>query len=172
AIMLLRVGESPGDLAYNSINNKIFCANYLSSNVTVIDGVGDTVITTIEVGNQPIAFTHNSQQNRIYVANYGNSSISVIRDAIPGISERLKQGTRRLTPEIYPNPAKSVIRVRCPLSEKENMILKIFDVSGKLVKEVQFSQPEAKISLKGISSGVYFLQFGTEKIAEKFIITK
>jgi large repetitive protein len=79
------------------------------------------------------------------------------------------------TPEIYPNPAKSGMRVRCPLSVKT---VKIFDISGKLIKEIATlpsvtcndGRGEAKISLKGISPGIYFLQLGTE--VKKFIVVR
>ena len=80
--------------------------------------------------------------------------------------------------EIYPNPAKAVIRVRVPLSKKDATAIKIFDVSGKLIKEIATpgSQPrnygmgETKISLKGINPGIYFLQLGTE--VKKFLVVK
>ena len=78
------------------------------------------------------------------------------------------------TPDIYPNPAKSLLRVRGPFSEKT---IKIFDTSGKLVKEVEifrFAQNdglgEAKISLKEINSGIYFLRLGKE--TKKLLVVK
>jgi len=78
--------------------------------------------------------------------------------------------------EIYPNPAKSVIRVRVPSSEKEATAIKIFDVSGKLIKEIATSASqsrndrEVKISLKGINPGIYFLRLGKE--TKKFLVVK
>jgi hypothetical protein len=77
-----------------------------------------------------------------------------------------------LTPKIYPNPAKGVMRVHGPLSVTET---KIFDVSGKLVKvldvtSVQGHKQELKISLKGISPGIYFLRLGKE--TKKFLVVK
>ena len=88
-----------------------------------------------------------------------------------GIEEK-EQSTLKVshsTLEIYPNPAKSVIRVRCPLSGKEPANLKIFDVSGKLIGEVSTSKSakehneEIRISLKGIKPGIYFCQLKGEK---------
>jgi len=97
-----------------------------------------------------------------------------------------------LKPEIYPNPAKSVIRVRGPFSVKEATDIKIFDVSGKLIKEIATlpsvfasqsigtryalrndRQLETKISLKGINPGIYFLKFESgAKITKKLIIMR
>ena len=73
------------------------------------------------------------------------------------------------------NPVKSVLNIHCPESVKE---FKIFDVSGKLVKEIATSASqsrndgmgETKISLKGINPGIYFLRFGTE--TKKFLVVK
>jgi hypothetical protein len=78
--------------------------------------------------------------------------------------------------EVYPNPAKTVMRVRIPWSVKEQADLKIFDVSGKLVKEIASAtmlprnDEKIEISLKGINPGIYFLQLGTE--VRKFLVVK
>ena len=91
----------------------------------------------------------------------------------PDIEEPMLSNPEQFTLEINPSPATSVIRVRCPLSVKE---IKIFDVSGKLVKEIASASPrndrteEVKISLKGINPGIYFLRPGKE--TKKFIVTK
>ncbi|MDH5185944.1 MAG: T9SS type A sorting domain-containing protein [candidate division WOR-3 bacterium] len=85
--------------------------------------------------------------------------------------ERSMLNAEHLLSEIYPNPAKTVIRIRYPRSDKGSRRLqpaiKIFDVSGKLIREIA-SPPKAdrndkriEISLKGINPGIYFLQIGT-----------
>ena len=57
------VGSNPRALVYNPINNKVYCANEYSNDVTVIDGATDAVIKTIAVGDGPRAFTWNYKQN-------------------------------------------------------------------------------------------------------------
>ena len=67
------------------------------------------------------------------------------------------------------------MRVRCPLSEKT---IKIFDISGKLIKEIVLlaselhnnQEREMRVSLKGINPGIYFLQLG--KATKKFMVVK
>jgi YVTN family beta-propeller protein len=173
-ITTIPVGYFPYDLIYNSMNKKVYCANGGGDDVTVIDGASDSVIKTITVGGSPGAFAWNPIQNRIYVANYWSNTVSVIRDTIPyGIEERQTLDAIRLTPEIYPNPAQSVIRVRGPFSEKT---IKMFDVSGKLIRVVnnvtsaQEHKQEIRISLKGINPGIYFLRLGKE--TKKFLVVK
>jgi YVTN family beta-propeller protein len=176
-ITTVQVGTEPCALVYNSLNNKVYCANLYSHNVTVIDGATNSVITTIPVGDGPIAFTWNPIQNRTYVANYWSNTVSVIRDSmIIGIKETPNSDAISLMPEIYPIPAKGVIRVRCPFSVNEPADLKIFDVSGKLIREIATAPPRndrndmLKVSLKGINPGIYFLRFGKE--TKKFLIVK
>ncbi len=139
------------------------------NNVTVIDGQTNSVITTITVGSERQAFCWNSIQNRVYVTNHYSSSISVIRDVMPGIEEARGQIQEVKTFEVYPNPAKSFFVVRGPSSVSN---IKIFDVTGKIVKEARSEKQEARISLDGIKSGVYFIKIGNEMIREKLVITK
>jgi YVTN family beta-propeller protein len=175
-IRTIPVGEEPQAFSYNSLNNKVYCANGDSDDVTVIDGAYDTVIKTITVGGGPSAFAWNPIQNRTYVANYWSNTVSVIRDSIiGGIEETANPNTINLTPEIYPNPARSFLAVRLPqTADRQN--IKIFDVSGKLVKEIATPTArndkvrEIKISLKGINPGIYFLRLGKE--TKKFIVAK
>jgi len=76
---------------------------------------------------------------------------------------------------IYPNPAKSFLAIRLP-STADRKELKIFDVSGKLVKvaekvtSAQEHKNEVRISLKGMNPGIYFLRIGKE--TKKFLVVK
>jgi YVTN family beta-propeller protein len=171
-IATIPVGIYPLALVCNSINKKVYCANDVSNTVTVIDGATNSVITTITVGASPRAFAWNPIQNRTYVANYWSNTVSVICDSIiSGIEETTNPNAISLMPEIYPNPAKGVIRVRIPLAVKE---IKIFDVSGKLVREIASASSRndrtIEIPLKGINPGLYFLQFGNE--VKKFLVVR
>jgi hypothetical protein len=98
--------------------------------------------------------------------------------------ERTTLEAERLMPEIYPNPAKDVIYICFPPTfflphqwgEDRRRGIKIFDVSGKLVKvaekvtSAQSHKQEVRISLKGINPGIYFLKLGKE--TKKFLVVK
>jgi len=75
----------------------------------------------------------------------------------------------RLSLEVYPNPAKTFFTLRLPLSADR---IKIYDVSGKLIKEVRSKRQEARISTEGIKNGIYFVKVGAEVIKEKLVIAK
>ncbi|MEO0136041.1 MAG: FlgD immunoglobulin-like domain containing protein [candidate division WOR-3 bacterium] len=77
-IAAIPVGVKISDLCYNPTNNKVYCANEYSDNVTVIDGATDSVITTIRVGSQPCALCYNSTNNKVYCASYYGNNVTVI----------------------------------------------------------------------------------------------
>jgi DNA-binding beta-propeller fold protein YncE len=166
----------PRVVYYNSINNKLY--SYDSSSVVVIDGVSNEIIARFDGIGIPDGLyppIWNGVQNRTYVYFYGQSRVAVIRDEIPGVEERSTLYAERFTPEIYPNPARSFLALRLKQSADRQQI-KIFDVSGKLIKEIASATMSPRndraveISLKGINPGIYFLQFGND--VKKFLVVK
>jgi uncharacterized delta-60 repeat protein len=90
----------------------------------------------------------------------------------PGVEEARGQMQEAREIEIYPNPAKAFFTLRLPQSGDREQI-KIYDVSGKVVKELESSgNRELRILLDGIKNGVYFVQLGNEMVREKLVITK
>jgi hypothetical protein len=120
----------------------------------------------------------------------------ILEQLPPGIEENNRPiNAKSIMLKIYPNPAKGVIRVQVPLTfssslrsddsssclphqwgEDRRREIKIFDVSGKLVKVIdkvtsaQEHKQEMNISLKGINPGIYFLQVGKE--VKKFLVVR
>jgi len=162
---------------HNPINNKLY--GYANDKLVVVDGITNEIIARFDsVGicwGIPI---WNSIQNRIYFDQ--GSHLAVLRDEIPGMEEsRVVHPIPafRQSLAIYPNPAKSYLAIRIPLSANCST-LKIFDVSGKLIREIAIlvaeshnkQEREIRISLKGINPGIYFIQLGTE--VKKFLVVK
>jgi hypothetical protein len=89
--------------------------------------------------------------------------------------ERKPLEAEHLITEIYPNPARSFLAIRLSPTANRRTI-KIFDISGKLVKvaekvtSAQEHKQEVRISLKGINPGIYFLRLGTE--IRKFLVIR
>jgi len=103
--------------------------------------------------------------------------------SVAGIEEnREPLSTDRFSLEIYPNPAKSYFVIRCPQMlnqvQHDKMMIKIFDVTGKVVKEIGdcLWQPRndgmVRVSLKRINPGIYFLQLNNELETKKLVISK
>jgi YVTN family beta-propeller protein len=102
--------------------------------LSVLDCRNDSVVSQLRLGDLTIMdMTCNPNNHRIYVLDKSDSSLYVIRDEIPGVEEHQTLNASRSTLEVYPNPARSVIRVRVPLSIVGGVSqprLRIFDVSG------------------------------------------
>jgi YVTN family beta-propeller protein len=65
-------------LVWNSTNNRLYCANYNSNNVTVIDCNNNQIITRIPTGAGPTALAYNITNNRVYCANRDSNNVTVI----------------------------------------------------------------------------------------------
>jgi YVTN family beta-propeller protein len=169
-------------MGYASWSNRLYITSdtwvgYWQGIVKIFDCRNDSLIAYLNIGFGSIDIACNPQDQRFYIATQPDSSIYVIRDDAPGIEEKTILEAERLIPEIYPNPAGSYLTVRLSAEWRtDHKNLKIFDVSGKLVKvadEVtseQSHKQEIRISLKGINPGIYFLKLGKE--TKKFLVVK
>ena len=117
-------------------------------------------------------------QSNVYVTGIYYDSTSygdaiTIKYAQPqGMEEnRSPLTTNRFPLELYPNPAKTFFTIRLPQTAFRTQI-KIFDVSGKLVKSQELKGSSNRISLEKIKYGVYFVQIDNQNINEKLVITK
>jgi YVTN family beta-propeller protein len=180
-ITTISAGSAPYALCWNSINNKVYCANNFSASVSVIDGANNSVLTTIPVGDYPCAFCWNSTQNRVYVANGDTNYISVIRDSIiSGIEENHQPlATDRFLLEVFPNPAKSLSIIHYSSHTENKLSLLLYDISGRLVKILVNEQKEQgnysiNLNTKTLSAGIYFLSLATKKqrIIERLVVIK
>jgi YVTN family beta-propeller protein len=89
-ITRIPVGSNVLGVAANPATNRIYVANPLSNNISVIDGATNAVTATATVGSYPYAVTVNPTTNRIYVTNRDDNTVSVIEDlppAVGGIAE-------------------------------------------------------------------------------------
>jgi YVTN family beta-propeller protein len=67
--------SEPRALCYNPHDNKVYCANERSNNVTVIDGATNGVIATAAAGDGPCALSYNPLDNKVYCANFGSDPV-------------------------------------------------------------------------------------------------
>jgi len=127
-----------------------------------VDGDGrDEII----VSNYPTM--GESAKMRVWVCKYTGTGVEEIA------SPRLAMTSNV---EVYPNPARSVVRVRCPFSVKE---IKVYDVSGKLIKTLDkvdsrqnTEYREIRWNLrdenkKRVANGIYFIELVAEQENEK-----
>ncbi len=179
-----RVDFTPDDRAKNVAADR-FENIYVCGNSGVIDTndylllkynpSGDTIWTShYNNGYDDVAYgvVVDNNDNPIVTGMSSNGTdydvVTIKYRATSGVTEtRQLFSTYYIPIEIYPNPAKSAIRVHGPFSEKN---IKIFDVSGKLIKVTNAKEhkQEIRISLKGINPGIYFLR--VDEKTTKFLV--
>uniref|UniRef100_A0A7C4CBK2 YncE family protein n=1 Tax=candidate division WOR-3 bacterium TaxID=2052148 RepID=A0A7C4CBK2_UNCW3 len=91
-VATVTVGARPKALVWDSIDNRVFCANYEDSSVTVIDGVTNSAIRTIRVGKFPTALLWVPGANKVFCANYLDSSVTVIDAAMNQVVGTIRTG--------------------------------------------------------------------------------
>jgi YVTN family beta-propeller protein len=74
-------GDSPTDVLWNPVSNKVYVANSQSDNVTIINGATNQVIATVDVQEYPSGFAWNSVMNKVYCVSGDNERVTVIDGA-------------------------------------------------------------------------------------------
>ncbi len=79
-------------IGVNPITNRIYVASMELSNVSVINGVNDSIVSTIGVGSTPWGVGVNAKTNKIYVSNYLSCNVTVIDGAENSVINTVKVG--------------------------------------------------------------------------------
>lgn len=74
----LTTGQIPCAIAVDSSSGRVFVANYGSGTVTVIDGVSDSVVGTVNAGAHPQAIAVDSSNHKVYVASTQEDTTTVL----------------------------------------------------------------------------------------------
>jgi hypothetical protein len=79
--------------------------------------------------------------------------------------------------EVYPNPAQAVLNVQISTADRQQTILKLYDLSGRLVKHLQANHEAGaqtiSLPIEELSNGMYTLMvFGNEVLQQTFKISK
>jgi YVTN family beta-propeller protein len=119
------VGNYPRGIGVNPLTNRIYVANSGSDNVSIIDGLGDSVVATIGVGVHPYGIGVNSQTNRIYVANWYSNDVSVIDGSGDSVVATIGVGNEPWGVGV--NPQTNRIYVSCPY---DGTIWVLMDLTG------------------------------------------
>ena len=67
---------------------------------------------------------------------------------------------------ITPNPAKDFINISTIKNQNTVLTIQLVDVSGKVLKSFQSTQPLIKISTAGIAKGLYFIKVKDENTVQ------
>ena len=79
--------------------------------------------------------------------------------------------------KLYPNPVEEYATIEYKLARQSDVIVRIYDLGGRMVKELTFNQRLAglfkeRINLSDLSTGAYFMQMnaGEQVTMNKFIV--
>jgi YVTN family beta-propeller protein len=86
------VGDGPRGLCHNPQNHKVYCANQLSDDVTVIDAATNDVITTIPTADGALVLCYNPANNKVYCAGKNGDEVTVIDGASDSVIARVAAG--------------------------------------------------------------------------------
>lgn len=117
----------------------------------------------------------------IYMATHGRGIFRIDSPALVGIEETPSnpKGVANSEISIYPNPASDELSVRFDLAAKSDVVMSIYDLSGKLVLSNSYGsltsgQQNLKLNLNSLTRGTYMVHMiaGTESATTKLIIIK
>jgi len=73
-------GDSPGELVWSRVWNKVYCSNTQDASITVISGESSQVLTTIQIGDYPGYLCLNSDESKLYCTRTNDENRLVIID--------------------------------------------------------------------------------------------
>ncbi len=125
--------------------------------------------------NGDVAITGYTASNN---CQFGNHQVSAT-DAWDMFVAKLSQTTGisnepdQVKAEVYPNPANETIYLK---SKDAIGAIKVYDITGKMVKEMKYETPTTNISLdvRGLTDGMYFMEAtakGKVPLMEKMVIS-
>jgi len=113
----------------------------------------------------------------IYIGTHGRGFFESYRYYIPvGIDEN-PSVVDNTNLSIYPNPVKETANVSFTLNTRENVLISVYDISGKLINtsslpDLQAGRQQTAINCSALNKGVYIIQLkaGKNTCSSKFIV--
>lgn len=85
-------GNTPSGIAINSATDTLFVTNADDNNVSIIDGINNSVIDTVGVGEMPLGIALNSGKTLAYTVNFSSGNVSVIDTATNTVVDTIETG--------------------------------------------------------------------------------
>ncbi|MEO0117273.1 MAG: T9SS type A sorting domain-containing protein [candidate division WOR-3 bacterium] len=164
-------------LLWNPNNNKIYVACDVGG-CLVIDCETDSILEIPVLRDYNEGFAQplvlNLENGRVYLTSEGKSRIFVFKGT-PSALKTFPQEEMKIDLRLYPNPGKGFINIQYSPFKGEKGKFRIYDVLGRLVKDLSPLKERGEILLSPanfpFNSGVYILRVETEKksFLHKFI---
>ena len=158
-ITTLEVPEGPRDFCHNTVDNRIYVANYFADSITVIDGQTDQVIATLPAGDGPRALCYNSTDNRIYCANEFSGNVTVIDGSTNTVLTTVQVGS---TPRVICYNTTSN-KIYVPNAASQNLSV-ISGSTNSILTTLPMGNVPRGIVFNPQSNRVYVSNYGSDNI--------
>jgi YVTN family beta-propeller protein len=187
-------GSYPKAIVYNQKNNRVYCANRGSNNITILDGAMDVVLGEVNTGESPFRLLYDSLDNRIYCLNQLSSSITVINCSSPTEVETEEEQeiiTDFSLSQNFPNPFNSFTTIQFNVNSSQltessavTATLTIHNILGRKVKTLVNERKSSGtyqvvwdgMNEKGeeLATGIYFcrLKLGDYSLTKKMLLLR
>lgn len=167
ATTLAGPGTEPVAIAVNSVTNKIYVANFQSSDVTVIDGATNTLnLVTDAKAINPTGIAVNEITNTIYVTNSGSNNVTVIDGQTDSIAATVPAGTFPIAVAV--DPQTSYIYVANNGDSQANIPGNVTVINGATNTTTTLTDPEAMgpiaIAVNSITNKIYVANWGSNNV--------
>lgn len=155
---MILLGQMPESYGYQAISERI--ENYTEITVPMSYDLNDLNCDSMVLVFVSSSFMNPNRETELYI-----DDISFEYDYLSISSTAL------VKMQLYPNPAKEYM-VLSPENQSEKYNLLVYDVNGKLLREMEQLTGDTRIGLGDLSSGAYFIkvqQSGNETV-RKFVV--
>ncbi|GGG06310.1 hypothetical protein GCM10011344_03490 [Dokdonia pacifica] len=143
-----------------------FFSDTCADDIRYVDATTPADITFSEEFSNNSFVTFGEDQNKeLYISGLAGTVYRVVDANLLNVDEFSQESTIR----IYPNPATDVITVTFS-NPTISDTLRVFDITGKLVKSVGVQQTETTIPMSNLTAGVYLVQLENSGYTQKLII--
>ncbi|MEX1193165.1 MAG: T9SS type A sorting domain-containing protein [Brumimicrobium sp.] len=137
-------------------------SNYASGNQWFMDGSAISGAT-----DQTYTVTANGEYTVVHTSAEGCESLPSSTFVVDDLSVSNQQAQNAVS--IYPNPFTNKLSI---VNLKDFQSLKVIDVTGKVVKEMNISEPSIQLNAEKWEKGIYFLQMNKNGKSHTFKLIK
>ena len=164
----IAVGIKPTGVAVNTETNKVYVANSVSDNISVIDGATNAVVATITDPNAvaPVGVAVNPATGMIYVANSQSNNLTVIDGATDSVKLTIPVGTSPSAVAV--DPQTNFIYVANQGDSHIGDSGNITVINAKTSATSSLSDPNAKnpvaIAVNALANKIYVANYGSSNV--------
>ncbi len=148
--------------------------SYLSKETTLLNGFNTIEVKVLPDGSLVCGLMYKSEvqvEDSLYTSQ-GGGGILLMRLQETGTGLKPVQQNKSFSFEVYPNPAHNSVQVNINLENNNELLLQIFDITGRCVLNVNHKNSKQTIILdiSKLKAGLYFIkvsavnQLGVKKL--------